>query len=156
MRTTGRFTIVAVSVLLLIGCKRTSADSAAAFDENSARLQIIAADSAFQRGLQSKHVDSLMIYYEEGVISLGGAEPIKGVSELRSHYDDVVKTNPRNLSFESEAVNFSSDHSMAWDYGTYSGTSDGPNGKPVTHAGSFMNVWRNVGGKWLIVAEMAT
>jgi hypothetical protein len=53
-------------------------------------------------------------------------------------------------------VNFSNDHSMAWDHGTFTGTSDGPNGKPVTHSGSFMNVWKNVGVRWVIVAEIGT
>jgi hypothetical protein len=53
-------------------------------------------------------------------------------------------------------VNFSNDHTMAWDYGTFTGTSDGPNGKPLTHSGTFLNVWKNVGGRWLIVAEIGT
>jgi len=37
-----------------------------------------------------------------------------------------VKTNVRDLTFQSGGVNFSNDHSMAWDHGTFSQTSDGP------------------------------
>jgi len=167
MRSAGRFTMVAVASLLLFGCSKptpATADSAAvstttpaAFDESAARAQILGADSAFQRALVSKQVDSLMVYYDPDVVSMGAnAKPIKGTTDLRASYDKAVLANNRNLSFQSGGVNFSNDHSMAWDHGTYSHTSDGPGGKPVTKSGSFLNVWKNVGGKWLIVAEIGT
>ena len=173
MRTTGRLTFVAVSSLLLVGCSKptpanadsatvssttsTTSTTAATFDETAARAQILGADSAFQRALQSKQVDSLMIYYDPGVVSMGaGDKPVKGATNLRASYDKSVKSNHRNLSFQSGGVNFSNDHSMAWDHGTFTETADGPDGKPVTHSGSFMNVWKNVGGRWFIVAEIGT
>jgi ketosteroid isomerase-like protein len=43
---------------------------------------------------------------------------------------------------------------MAWDYGRFTFTVDGPKGKPLTAKGSALNVWKNVGGRWLIVAEI--
>jgi ketosteroid isomerase-like protein len=166
-RISGRITVVAVGSLLLFGCRKSTpatADSAAvsstsagSFDESAARAQILSADSAFQRALQSKHVDSLMVYYDPDVVSMGaGDQPVKGTANLRASYDKSVKLNHRNLSFQSGGVNFSNDHSMAWDHGTFAETSDGPDGKPVTHRGSFLNVWKNVGGRWLIVAEIGT
>jgi len=159
--------MVVVGGLLLFGCNKStpatadsaavSSTAAATFDETAARAQILGADSAFQRALQSKHVDSLMVYYDPDVVSMGaGDKPVKGTTNLRASYDKSVKSNHRNLSFQSGGVNFSNDHSMAWDHGTFTETADGPNGKPVTHSGSFMNVWKNVGGKWLIVAEIGT
>ena len=162
-----RFTMLAVASLLPFGCSKptpATADSAAvstttppAFDESAARAQILGADSAFQRALVSKHVDSLMVYYDPDVVSMGAnSKPIKGTTDLRASYDKAVLANNRNLSFQSGGVNFSNDHSMAWDHGTYSHTSDGPNGKPVTRTGSFLNVWKNVGGRWMIVAEIGT
>jgi len=166
MRTTCTM-VVAVGGLLLFGCNKptpATADSAAVsststatFDETAARAQILGADSAFQRALETKHVDSLMVYYDPDVVSMGANDkPVKGTTDVRAAYDKAVKANNRNLSFKSGGVNFSNDHTMAWDHGTYTGTSDGPGGKPVTHSGSFMNVWKNVGGKWFIVAEIGT
>ena len=165
MRNTGAI-ILAAGSLLLSGCSRptpATADSATAsstravsFDEKAARAQILGADSAYQRAMLSKNVDSLMIYYEPGVVSMSeGAKPVKGATDLRTAYNKAVKTNPRDLSFQSGGVSFSNDHSMAWDWGTFSGTSDGPNGKPVKGTGSFMNVWKNVGGRWFLVAEIS-
>ena len=167
-----RIALIAVGSLLLFGCSKStpatadsatasstttsSSTTAATFDETAARAQILGADSAFQRALQSKHVDSLMVYYDPDVVSMGAGKPVKGTTDVRASYDKAVKANNRNLSFQSGGVNFSNDHSMAWDHGTYTGTSDGPNGKPVTHSGSFMNVWKNVNGHWVIVAEIGT
>jgi ketosteroid isomerase-like protein len=147
----------------LSGCAKTTpatADSSAAtntsFDESAARAQILAADSAYLRGLQSKNVDSLMIYYDPDVVSMSeGMKAVKGTGSLRTSYAQVVKSNARDLSFQSGGVNFSNDHSMAWDYGTFSGTANGPNGKPMKETGSFVNVWKSVGGRWLMVAEIS-
>jgi ketosteroid isomerase-like protein len=164
MRITGGIALLAGSILLF-GCSKTNsatADSSSAsstaagsFDESAARAQILAADSAFLRGLQSKNVDSIMIYYDPAVVSMSeGTKPVKGTADLRASYAQAVKSNPRDMSFQSGGVNFSNDHSMAWDYGTFSSTMDGPKGKPVKGTGSFVNVWKNVGGRWLIGAEI--
>ena len=166
MRNNGGTVLLAVGGLLLSGCNKSTqatADSAAAsstaagsFDENAARAQILGADSAFGRALQSKNVDSLMIYYDPSVVSMSeGSKAVKGPTDLRASYTQAVKSNPRDLAFQSGGVNFSNDHSMAWDYGTFSQTSDGPKGKPVKGSGNFVNVWKNVGGRWLIVMEMS-
>jgi ketosteroid isomerase-like protein len=165
MRNTGGITLLAVGSLLLSGCSKSTpatADSATAsgtattsFDESAARAQILGADSAFVRALTSKNVDSLMVYYDPSVVSLGKTA-VKGTSDLHKSYTQAVKSNPRDLTFQSGGVNFSNDHSMAWDYGTFSQTADGPNGKPVKTSGTFLNVWKNVGGKWRIVAEISS
>ena len=155
---------IAVGSLLLSGCnKRTAATadsatpagtSSASFDENAARAQIIAADSAFVRAITSKNVDSLMIYYDPSVVSLGKTA-VKGSSDLRKSYETTVKNPPRAIDFQSGGVDFSSDHSMAWDYGTVTVTSD-VKGKPVKSSGTYLNVWKNVSGRWKIVAEIST
>ena len=165
-----RIAPIAVGSLLLFGCSKptpATADSTTpsasmapsppttAFDESVARAQILGADSAFQRALVSKHVDSLMVYYDPDVVSMGSGKPIKGTTDLRASYDKAVKANNRNLSFQSGGVNFSNDHSMAWDYGTVSQTVD-IKGKPVKTSGTYLNVWKNVGGRWMIVAEIGS
>ena len=162
---TARIIALIVVTPILGACDKTappSADSAGAssttsstFDESAARAQILANDSAFVRAMVSKNVDSLMPYYDASVVSLGKTA-VKGTSALRTSYNEAVKANVRDVSFESGGVNFSNDHSMAWDYGTVSQTSDGPNGKPVKTSGTYLNVWKNVGGRWMIVAEISS
>src|ERR1700675_1210965 len=107
-----RIAPLAVGSFLLFGCSKptpatadstmastttSSTTSPAPFDENAARAAILGADSAFQRALVSKHVDSLMVYYDPDVVSMGAnAKPIKGTTDLRTSYDKAVKANNRN------------------------------------------------------------
>jgi ketosteroid isomerase-like protein len=166
MRITVAITPLAVLTLMLSGCSKatpatadsagtSSSTSSGAFNESEARAQIIAADSAFVRAILAKNVDSLMPYYDPSVVSLGKTA-VKGTADVRASYLQSVKANPRDISFQSDGVSFSNDHSMAWDYGTVSQTGDGPGGKPAKVSGTFLNVWKNVGGNWRIVAEISS
>jgi ketosteroid isomerase-like protein len=163
MRYTDGILLVAGWALFSACYKPTSAtaDSTAAsstasssFDEKAASAQILAADSAFVRAIMSKNVDSLMIYYDPSVVSLGKTA-VSGTANLRGSYNEAVKNPPREVNFQSGGVRFSSDHSMAYDYGTVSQTSD-VKGKPVKTSGTYLNVWKNVNGRWLIVAEISS
>ncbi|HST08704.1 MAG TPA: nuclear transport factor 2 family protein [Gemmatimonadaceae bacterium] len=155
-----RILTFAACTLLVCACGKTTSSTAdstgapSSFDESTARSQIIAADSAFVRAIISKNVDSLMAYYDASVVSLGKTA-VKGTADLRKSYEQVVKSPPRDINFQSEGVSFSNDHSMAWDYGTVSQTAD-LKGKPVKSSGTYLNVWKNVAGSWKIVAEISS
>ena len=164
MRKTATLIVFAAASFLFYGCGKTTsatadsarvANSAGSFDENAARAQILAADSAFVRAMLAKNVDSLMPYYDANAVSLGKSV-VKGTDAVRAAYTQAVKTPPSDVSFQSGGVNFSNDHSMAWDYGTVSQTAHPPNGKVVKESGTFLNVWKNVGGRWVIVAEISS
>ncbi len=163
MRHTRRIFPLAFATLVVAGCGKNAAPNGdstvassrtATFDENVARAQILGADSAFVRAITSKNVDSLMPYYDPDAVSLG-TKAVKGTADLRRSYDEAVKNPPRDVTFQSGGVNFSNDHSMAWDYGTVSQTAD-VKGKPVKTSGTYLNVWKNVGGRWMIVAEISS
>jgi ketosteroid isomerase-like protein len=132
----------------------TAPTASTSFDESAARHEILAADSAFVRAMIAKNVDSLMPYYDADAVSLGKT-PVKGTSSIRGMYTEAVKNPPSAIDFHSDGVNFSNDRSMAWDYGTVSVTSKAANGKPTKVSGTFINVWKNVDGRWKIVAELS-
>src|SRR2546423_1906786 len=167
MRRMGRIVLVAVVGLSLGGCGRTTpatADSAATasstasgtFDRNAARAEILGADSAFVRAMLAKNVDSLMPYYDESVVSMSeGAKAVKGIRDVRASYDEAVKGNLRELTFQSGGGDFSADGTKARGYGTVSSTTNDAKGKPVKSSGNFVNVWKRVGGHWRIVAEIS-
>jgi uncharacterized protein (TIGR02246 family) len=125
------------------------------FDADAARAAIIAADSAWTRAVAAKNVDSLMPYYAPDAVSMSdGMKAVKGTRDIRTAYRDFVKSNPRDVSIKVDDINFSNDGTMAWEHGTYAGTIDGAGGKPVKFGGNYVNVWKNVDGKWLLVAEI--
>ena len=165
MRNTGGLVLLAVVGLFLSGCNKpapATADSAATsggsakFDRDSARAEIIRADSAWMRLAMAKQVDSLMPYYTDDAVSLSeGVKAVKGKSDLRTSYTNMLKANFRDMKFTSGGVEFSDDGTMAWDYGSFTGTVDGPKGKPMKVSGNALNVWKKVGGRWVMAAEIS-
>ena len=163
MRASERIFLLGVVGVFLVGCNRSTpatADStlpagAKKFDAESARKEIIAADSAWVRAVQAKNVDSVMPYYASDAMSMSeGTKAADGRDAIRKAYEQMVKTNPRNLTFKVDAVVFSDDGTMASDYGSYSSTSDGPGGKPIKTTGNYMNLWQRVNGRWVLIAEI--
>jgi len=157
--------LVAVAAVFQLACYKgtsASADSSASsstvsgksFDKDAARAQILANDSTFVRGMMAKNVDTVMCCYDNDAVSIG-SKTTKGVSDLRKAYTEAVKSNARDVTFQSSGVNFSDDGSMAWDYGTFSQTVD-VKGKPTKQSGNFLNVWKRVDGKWKIAAEISS
>ena len=159
-------TSVALLAVLSSACYKgtnATADSAAAsstasgksFDRNAASAQILANDSTYIRGMMSKNVDTVMCCYDNDAVSLGGGKAFKGLSDIRKSNTEAVKANVKDVTFHSDGVNFSDDGTMAWDYGTFSQTAD-VKGKPTKQSGNFLNVWKNVDGKWKLVAEIGS
>jgi ketosteroid isomerase-like protein len=166
MRNSGGILLLAVAGFLSACNKSTpaTADSAtvatgassASVDKNAARLEIVRADSAWLRHMVAKNVDSLMTYYAPDIISMSeGSKPVRGTTALRPAYTEMVKMNMRDPSISNQGVEFSDDGSMAYDHVDFSATVDGPNGKPMKWSGNALNVWRKIGGRWLMVAEIS-
>ena len=165
MRHTVNITVLALVSVCLSGCSKptpATADSAtpggvvtAKFERDASRAEILGNDSAFVRAMLGKNVDSLMPYYDENAVSVSDGKSVKGTSSIRAAYNEAVKAPPRELTFSSDGVNFSDDGTMAWDYGTFSSTANDARGRRVKSTGTFLNVWKNVGGHWRIVAEIS-
>jgi uncharacterized protein (TIGR02246 family) len=119
-------------------------------------LAIVAADSSWLRNVVAKNVDSLMTWYTPDAVSFGFGTTAKGTEQIRALYTEMTKSTITNPKLVSSQVEFSNDGTMAYDYGTYEMTMAAPGKKPVTGAGSFLNVWRKEDGQWKLVAEMST
>ena len=166
MRSIAGISMFAVGILFLPGCNRATSDtagsttasttSAGSFDESAARAQIYGNDSLRIRGVLTNHLDSTMMPYDPNVVHLGTGRVVLGPSAVRSIFTAGVKIHVRDFSYPTRELEFSDDHSMAWEYGTYTQTTDGANGKPIKSDGTFLTIWKNIGGKWKIVTETST
>jgi ketosteroid isomerase-like protein len=154
-------------VLVLVACNKSTpatADSATVasgstakgFDKAAARAEIMRVDSGWTRNFMSKNVDSLMQYYSPDAVSMGeGIKAVTGAPAIRAAYVEGVKVNMRNPRITYGGIDFSDDGSLAYDHGTFTVTVDGPKGKPIDASGGFLNVFRKIGGRWVMVAEMS-
>lgn len=163
MRSTRGVLLLAVVGLFFSGCyKGTSAtaDSAAVasggFDKDAARAEIMRADSAWLRFVQGKNVDSLMPFYTPDAVSMSeGTKAVRGTRDIRSAYNEMVKGSLRDVTLDFGGVEFSDDGTLAYDHGSFTGTVDGPKGKPMKISGNFLNVWKKIGGRWVMAAEIS-
>src|SRR5438045_8204275 len=137
---TGSIVVLAAASVFMFGCNRStsaSADSAtpavsssvtatSSFDRNAARAEILAADSAFVRAILAKHVDSLMPYYDESVVSMSeGGKAVKGLGDLRASYTEAVKGNNTDITFQSGGGDFVDGGEMAGSYGAVDAPAQG-------------------------------
>ena len=166
MRSIAGISMFAVGILFLPACNRSTSEtagsttasttSAGSFDEGAARAQIYGNDSMRMRGVLTNHLDSAMMPYDPNVVHLGTGKVVVGTSAVRNLINGGVKAHVRDFSYRTRELEFSDDHSVAWEYGTYTQTTDGPNGKPIKSDGTFLNVWKNIGGQWKLVTETST
>ena len=166
MRSSGGILLLAV-VSLVTGCSKptpATADSATvasgpkagSLDKEAARADIMRSDSAWTRHFMAKNVDSLMMLYAPDAVSMSeGSKAVRGTNDIRTAYVAAVKGNMRNPTINFGGIEFSDDGTMAYDHGSFSATMDGPKGKPINASGDFLNVWKKVGGRWVMVAEIS-
>ena len=162
----GRIIMLTLAAVLTAGCTKgasSTADTgmaatatAAPVDMKADEAAIVAADSAWMRGVMAKNVDSVMIWYTPDAVSFGFGPPAAGADQIRASYTEMVKSAMSDAKVLSNTVKFSDDGKMAYDYGTYSMTVTPPGGKPTKDTGGYLNVWRKVDGQWKLVAEMST
>ena len=153
----------------LVGCAKKEAAPAtdstavaapgatAATDHTADAAKIVAADSAWLRGVMSKNVDSIMAWYTPDAVSYGfGATPASGTDQLRAEYVEMVKSTATNPKLLSNTVRFSDDGSLAYDHGTYQMTMQAPGKKAETQTGAYLNVWKRTDAGWKLAVEMST
>ncbi|MEO5590766.1 MAG: DUF4440 domain-containing protein [Gemmatimonadaceae bacterium] len=135
----------------------SAATSAApVFDKAASIAAIHGWNDLWQRSVTSRNLDSLMSTYASDAVSMSeGAPAAKGADAVRAAYAAFFKANPRDLKLDQHDVVFSDDGTMGWDDGSYTGTVDGPGGKPMKISGDYLSVWKRDGGAWKIVREIS-
>lgn len=126
-------------------------------DHTADAATIVAADSAWLRGVMNKNVDSIMAWYTPDATSYGfGAAPAAGTDQLRALYTEMVKSTASDPKILSNTVKFSDDGSVAYDHGTYQMTMQAPGKKAEVVNGAYLNVWKRTDGGWKLAVEMST
>lgn len=160
------FAGIAALSFSLLGCAKKDAATAtdstamaapAATDRTADAAAIVAADSAWLRGVMNRNVDSIMAWYTSDAVSYGyGAAPASGTDQIRAEYTEMVKSTTTNPKLSGSTVKFSDDGSVAYDHGTYQMTMQPPGGKAETMSGAYLNVWKKTDGGWKLAVEMST
>jgi ketosteroid isomerase-like protein len=133
----------------------TAAPGAPVFDKAAAIAAIHANNDLWLRSVKSGNLDSLMSTYASDAVSMSeGAPAARGADAVRTAYAAFLKMHLRDPKLDQHDAVFSDDGTMGWDDGTFTGTVDGPGGKPMKISSDYLSVWKRDGGAWKIVREI--
>jgi uncharacterized protein (TIGR02246 family) len=151
-------------VAAFIGCTKKDAGTAdtsnamaaaaPAVDKSAAEATIRQADEAFNAAMKAKDANAAVaLYSDDAVSNPPNSPPLVGIPAIRKYNEDFLKTPQIALTGEATSIKFSDDGSVAYETGKYSASWVDAKGRTIKDEGKFLNVWKNVDGKWKIVVD---
>jgi ketosteroid isomerase-like protein len=147
------FCAVAVFPLTIGGTRSANAsDNAnASKDEQSLR----AADIAWSDAAGRKDLDAVVGYMTEDGETLAPNEPAAhGADAIRASWKGLLALPDLVIKWEPKRVQVASSGDIGYTSGTWTLTFTGPNGKPVSDHGKYLEVWKKIDGKWKCTLDM--
>jgi ketosteroid isomerase-like protein len=156
-----------VVLVFVAGCAKKPADASSAADSAKAsapaasRVDTVAAlaeirkgDTTFFTAANSGDVDAAVAGYAPDAISNPpNSPPLVGHDAIRKYNADFFKLPKLHITGSSETIRFSDDGTMAWAEGSYAISFADPKGHTVKDEGKYLNVLRQMNGKWVVVAD---
>ncbi|MEP6550802.1 MAG: DUF4440 domain-containing protein, partial [Gemmatimonadales bacterium] len=146
-RTTRHLALVPLLSLALATLASTAA-IAQTKEEKAVRAQ----SDAWQLAFASRDVDRIMSFHTADAMVMASNSPLAtNAADMRKGYAGMVGLPNLDLHWTPtriEVVN----PSRAIEYGTWTDSYDGPNGK-VNDAGNYLTVWKKVNGQWKVAID---
>ena len=145
-----RFMFLLVGALL-VGCSRSSFDSAAE------QAKLLQRDTEWADAASAgKDVERIISYWTDDALVVPPGQPVvEGKAAIRTFVADSLKIPGFKIHWSSEKVIFSPDGKLAYMRGTNETTVPGPGGNLMTLAGRGVTVWRrDPDGQWRCVVDI--
>ncbi|MGH7605153.1 MAG: DUF4440 domain-containing protein [Gemmatimonadaceae bacterium] len=112
-----------------------------------------AASDAWQRYVAAQNVDSIIaLQTPEAVLMMANSPVLKGANAVGAGWADLVKLPGLSMHWMPERIDVLSPTS-AMEYGTYTDSYDGANGK-ISDSGNYVTLWHKVDGKWRVAYDV--
>lgn len=113
---------------------------------------IRALSDQWQRDIAAQDVDKIMaIMAPDAVVMMSHAPLARGAAAIRGTWTEAVKTPGLVLQWTPTKIDVAS-ATVATEYGTYTESSDSPQGK-MTDAGNYVTIWHKINGKWRVALD---
>jgi ketosteroid isomerase-like protein/quercetin dioxygenase-like cupin family protein len=115
---------------------------------------IRALSDQWQRDVAARNIDAIAALQAPDAVLIMSHEPlISGPTALRAAWAEMVKTSGLVLHWTPTKIDVAS-RTVATEYGTYTESYDGPQGK-ATDAGNYVTIWHKIKGKWGVAVDAA-
>ncbi len=138
-------------LLLASGCGPQTPPDTRAADEKAIRDQ----DALWAKAAADKDLDATISYYSDDASLLPPNAPIAtGNHAIRAVWAPMLGPDA-SLSWKATTVDVARSGDLGYVVGVYQMTTKGPQGKPATDNGKFVEVWKKQpDGKWKAVADI--
>ena len=134
-------------LLALVGISQVA--SAQSKDERAIRAQ----DEAWQNAINAREIDKILAVHKPDAIYMMSHQPlIKGAVAIRSGWAEAIKLPNYTVHWTPTKIDVASPR-VATEYGTYTESYTGPDGKMVSGGGNYVTIWNKVNGKWLVALD---
>lgn len=132
-------------ILLALPVLATTA-SAQSKDERDIR----AVGEEWMRALNAHDVDKVMAVHAPDAIYMLSHQPlISGTSAIRAGWSEALKLPNYTVHWTPTKIDVASPR-VATEYGAYSESYTGPDGKTVTDGGNYVTIWHKINGQWRV------
>ncbi len=112
-------------------------------------------DIAFAKAAAAKELDRVVSYYADDASMFPPNAPIgKGKEAIKKNWMGLLGRPGLSISWEPTTAVSSKNGDLGYTSGTYQMSATGPDGKPVSDTGKYVEVWRKDGGKWKVIADI--
>ena len=120
--------------------------------QSSAEREVRAASAAWQRYISAQQTDSIVALHLPGaILMMANSPPIMGSNGIRAGWGDIVKLPNLSMHWTPQHIEITSP-TTAQEFGTYTDSYDGPNGKE-SDSGTYIALWKKVNGKWRVALD---
>jgi len=114
---------------------------------------IRAADEEWQRALAARDIEKVVSLHTPDAIYMLSHQPlISGSAAIRAGWTEALKLPNYTVHWTPTRIDVASPR-VATEYGTYTESYVGSDGKTVSDGGNYVTIWHKVNGKWLVAVD---
>lgn len=112
-------------------------------------------DAQWSKTAEARDLEGTVSYYSDNAVVLPPNARIANTKQaIRDIWAQMVAPDSK-VSWESTKIEVARSSDLAYSMGTYQEEMKGPDGKPITDSGKFIEIWKKQkDGKWKVVADM--
>lgn len=124
--------------------------SAQSSDERAIR----AVGEEWQRALAARDLDKVIaIHAPDAIYMLSHTPLISGSAAIRAGWTEALKLPNYKVQWTPTKIDVASPR-VATEYGTYTESYTGPDGKVVNDGGNYVTIWHKINGQWRVAIDV--
>ncbi|HJQ09584.1 MAG TPA: nuclear transport factor 2 family protein [Gemmatimonadaceae bacterium] len=150
-----KFTHTARALALLAIATLAQAASAQSSDERRSREEqaIRAVGAEWQQALAARDIDKVIaLHAPDAIYMLSHAPLISGTAAIRAGWGEALKLPNYKVQWTPTKIDVVSPN-VATEYGTYTESYTGADGKLVNDGGNYVTIWHKINGQWRVAID---